>query len=345
MNQAPIPPPSYQRTMATALHLDALTLVTRLHLLEICGVAVRLTQQQCPPPLPAGPGGAPRVYREATLLLVALRCCGRSGACRIKRFMTGCAPGRPWRWPAGRHWDQMAGRVCPARRSRPSVCGPPAPHPAKCSSCCWCGPGYGGGVSRTHRRDLIIASAPSWPSAAAAIPMLLSVMRSPTIPVRCCWAIGCIPCCVVAQACHYFVGSPPPKSTMPLRPSALGAGCPTVRGAAASHPPGRGRLGSQADHLDPCHAGAVAVIPWSPKCQKQRDGLPQTGTAEELGKRISIERFFGRVLVFFRLQRPSVFGWSAVETRVALTYAAVWEGLEFCKTPSSNLMGQRGTML
>jgi hypothetical protein len=43
-----------------------------------------------------------------------------------------------------------------------------------------------------------------------------------------------------------------------------------------------------------------------------------------VGQRTSIERFFGRVLVFFRLQRPPVFGWSAVETRVALTYAAVW---------------------
>ena len=70
--------------------------------------------------------------------------------------------------------------------------------------------------------------------------------------------------------------------------------------------------------------GAHAVIPWNPKRQKRRNGLPPTWTAEELGKRTSIERFFGRVLVFFRLQRPPVFGWSAVETRVALTYAAVW---------------------
>jgi hypothetical protein len=52
--------------------------------------------------------------------------------------------------------------------------------------------------------------------------------------------------------------------------------------------------------------------------------LPPIWTAEELGPRSSIERFFSRVLVFFRLQRPPVFGWSAVETRVALTYAAVW---------------------
>src|SRR5260370_39052324 len=71
-NQAPVPPPSYHRTMATALHLDALMLVTRLHLLKVCRVAVQLAQQQCSPPLPAGPGGAPRVYAEASLLLLAL---------------------------------------------------------------------------------------------------------------------------------------------------------------------------------------------------------------------------------------------------------------------------------
>src|SRR5262249_10361047 len=70
--------------------------------------------------------------------------------------------------------------------------------------------------------------------------------------------------------------------------------------------------------------GALAVIPWNRKRQKRRDGLPPTWTADELGKRTSIERFFGRVLVYFRLQRPPVFGWSAVETRLALTYAAVW---------------------
>jgi hypothetical protein len=43
-----------------------------------------------------------------------------------------------------------------------------------------------------------------------------------------------------------------------------------------------------------------------------------------LGKRSSIKRFFGGVLIFFRLQRPPVSAWSAVVSRVALTYAAVW---------------------
>ena len=71
-NQAPIPPPSYHRRMVRALHLDALTLVSQLRLLALCRVAVRLAHQRCPPALPAGPGGAPRVYSEEALLLLAL---------------------------------------------------------------------------------------------------------------------------------------------------------------------------------------------------------------------------------------------------------------------------------
>jgi DDE family transposase len=70
--QAPVPPPSYHRTVGAALHVDALTLVRRLQLLALCRVAVRLAHQRCPPPLPAGPGGAPRIYDEGSLLLLAL---------------------------------------------------------------------------------------------------------------------------------------------------------------------------------------------------------------------------------------------------------------------------------
>jgi hypothetical protein len=65
----------------------------------------------------------------------------------------------------------------------------------------------------------------------------------------------------------------------------------------------------------------VAVITRNPR---RRDGLAPTYTAVEMGKRTSIERFFGYILVYFHLQRPPVFDWSAVETQVALTYAAVW---------------------
>jgi hypothetical protein len=62
-HQAHIPPPSYQHAQAKAgkaLHINALALVTHLHLLTFCHLAVRLAHRRCPPPLPKGPGGAPR---------------------------------------------------------------------------------------------------------------------------------------------------------------------------------------------------------------------------------------------------------------------------------------------
>jgi hypothetical protein len=68
--------------------------------------------------------------------------------------------------------------------------------------------------------------------------------------------------------------------------------------------------------------GAVAVIPWNPKRQKNRSCLPPTWTREELGKSSGIERFFGRVFLFFRLQRPPLSGWSEIASQVALTYTA-----------------------
>src|SRR5437763_11468711 len=73
--QAPVPPPFYQRAQAKrgpALHLDALRLVTTLHLLALCRLAVCLAHRRCPPPLPAGPGGVERTYSEESLLLIAL---------------------------------------------------------------------------------------------------------------------------------------------------------------------------------------------------------------------------------------------------------------------------------
>ena len=73
--QVPVPPPAYHRVQARlgpALHIDALTLVTTLHLLTLCHLAVRLAHRRCPPPLPAGPGGVPRTYSEESLLLISL---------------------------------------------------------------------------------------------------------------------------------------------------------------------------------------------------------------------------------------------------------------------------------
>src|SRR6266581_8641704 len=47
--------------------------------------------------------------------------------------------------------------------------------------------------------------------------------------------------------------------------------------------------------------GAVAVVAYNPKNCKNRSYLPPTWTREELGKRSAIERFFGRVFLFFHL--------------------------------------------
>ncbi len=71
-----------------------------------------------------------------------------------------------------------------------------------------------------------------------------------------------------------------------------------------------------------CDGGAVAVIPWNSKRQKNRSCLPPTWTKEELGKRSDIQGCFGRVFLFFHLQRPPLYGWSEITSQVALTYAA-----------------------
>ena len=71
--------------------------------------------------------------------------------------------------------------------------------------------------------------------------------------------------------------------------------------------------------------GAVAVIPWNPKRQKNRTCLPPTWTAEELGKRPASNASSGassRSLAPSACSARRSSGWTAVETRVALTYAA-----------------------
>ena len=78
-DMVPVSPPAYHRAQhqrRPALHIDALTLVTRLHLLSLCQLAVRMSRHRCPPPLPAGPGGRPRRYRHR-----ASRCPARDAAC------------------------------------------------------------------------------------------------------------------------------------------------------------------------------------------------------------------------------------------------------------------------
>jgi len=115
-DQAPVPPHPNHRAAASAhsaLHLDGLTLVTRLHLLKICRAAVRLAQQPCPPPLPTGPGGAPRIYAEDSLLLLALlRTLWRLSYQELHDWS------RAWpalRWRVGCRWGPIDDYACLAR--------------------------------------------------------------------------------------------------------------------------------------------------------------------------------------------------------------------------------------
>jgi hypothetical protein len=117
--QAPVPPPSYHRReaqvqarQARALHINALSLIETLHLLALCQLAVQLAYRRCPPPLPKGAGGRPRIYREESLLLIALLKTlwrlSRPGMC-----MSGSKVGRRWPWRVACHWEPMANRTSP----------------------------------------------------------------------------------------------------------------------------------------------------------------------------------------------------------------------------------------
>jgi transposase len=318
-SQPPVPPPSYHRAAAMALHLDALTLVTRLHLLEICRVAVQLAQQRCPPPLRAGRGGAPRLYAEESLVLVALlRTLWRLSYQEVHDWLRA--------WPAvalacglpqgtdGR--PRVPSKSQQSKRLR--VAGAPA---SEILFVLLVKAGLRCGLTRA--RDLIIDSAPilAWhradPDAAlghAPAHHPRPLLRGYRLHTLLCRGTG-IPLLFRLSPAHVH-DAPFARPLLELAVRLFALRPCVVRLDA-------GYWGLQLIAWIHTVLGAQAVIPWNPKRQKRRDGLPPTWTAEELGKRTSSERFFGRVLVYFRLQRPPVFGWSAVETRVALTYAAV----------------------
>jgi transposase len=319
--QAPVPPPSYQRAQARlspALHIDALTLVTTLHLLALCRLAISLAHRRCPPPLPAGPGGSPRTYSEESLLLIGL----------LRTL---------WRLSYQDRHDWL--------QSWPALafaCGLPLGKdghvrvPCKSQQC-----------KRRHEafapvheslfvltvlqalrrrligaRDLIIDSAPilAWrrrdPDAAfghAPAHHPRPLLRGFRVHTLICRGSG-LPL--------FFLLSPANSHDAPFAQRLL-------VGAVRFY-----QIRPRIVRLDAAywglrliawiHAvlGAVAVIPWNPKRQKNRSCLPPTWTKEELGKRSGIERFFGRVFLFFHLQRPPLCGWSEIASQVALTYAA-----------------------
>ena len=319
---APVPPPAYTRALAkqpSALHITAVAAVTSLHLLTLCRVAVQLAHRRCPPPLPKGPGGAPRRYTEESLLLLALlRTLWRLSLQDMHDWLV--------------DWPELA-----------LVCGLPV--------------GTDG-----HARVPSASQMCKRAAAAGAPPYEMLLIVAVREALRC-KLIGARDLIVDSAPIRAWrrhdpdasVGHAPahhPKRFLHgFRVHTLlcrGSGLPLLFHLSPAHahdaPFARplltwavhlyhlrpriirldaGYWGPTLIHWIHITLGAVAVVPWNPGRQKNRSCLPPTWTKEELGKRSSIERFFGRVFLFFGLQRPHISGWSAVATRGALTYAAV----------------------
>jgi hypothetical protein len=318
---APVPPPSYQRALAKrppALHIDALTLVTRLQLLALCRLAVQLSQRHCPPPLPAGPGGAPRTYSEESLLLIALlRTLWRLGYQEMHDWLVAW-PALAWACglPPGK--DGQVRVPSPSQLwKRAARAGAPP-----------CEMLFVLAVREALRRrliqarDLIIDSAPlkAWrrrdPDAQhghAPAHHRTRFLHGYRIHTLLCRASGLPVFFRVASANHHDAPFAQPLLAMAValynlhpRVIRLDAAYWGVALLAWIH----GTL------------GAVAVIPFNPKALKDLSCLPPTWTAHELGKRTAIERFFGRLFRVFLLQRPPLAGWSAVTCAVALSFTA-----------------------
>ncbi len=97
----------------------------------------------------------------------------------------------------------------------------------------------------------------------------------------------------------------------------------TVAHPSTRDPFGCGLLGPASHCLDSWHVGGCRGDPLEPQTpEKSLLFASHLEACEELGKRSAIERFFGRVFLFFHLQRPPLSGWSSKVRQVALTYTA-----------------------
>lgn len=320
-DQAPVAPPAYHRAQArlgAPLQINALTLIGMLHLLALCRLAVRLAHRRCPPPLPKGPGGRPRTYSEESLLLIGLlRVLWRLSYSDMCDWLKS--------WPAlalacGLSYDQ-GGRLCipsPSQQcKRRHQAGAPV-HEALFVLM----------VLQALRRrligarDLIIDSAPilawrradpdaTYGHAPAHHPRPL--LRGFRVHTLICRGSGLPILFLLSPAnCH----DAPFAQRLLAWAKQLYQIAPRVIRLDAAY------WGLRLIAWIHAVLGAVAVVAYNPKNRKKHSCLPPTWTREELGKRSSIERFFGRVFLFFHLQRPPLTGWSEIASQVALTYAA-----------------------
>ena len=324
-DQAPVPPPSYSRRevqaqaqRARALHINALSLIKTLHLQALCRLAGQGAHRRCPAPLPKGPGGAPRTYREESLLLIAvLKTLWRLSYQDVHDWLVS--------WPA-------LAVACGLPQRADGV--PRIPSPSQLWKR-WQAAGappfemlFVLTVWRAVRwrligaRDLIIDSAPIlvWRRTDPDAAVGHAPAHHPQ-PLLRGFRVHTLLCRGSGLPVHFLLWPAHAHDAPFARPLLEGAVRlyhirPRIIRLDAAYG------GLQLIHWIHACLGAVAVVPWNPKRQKNRSCLPPTWTKEELGKRSSIERFFGRVFLFFHLQRPPYSGWSAIVSQVALTYAA-----------------------
>ena len=318
---APVPPPAYQRALTRhrpALHLDALTVVRTLHLLALCRLAVSSAQRTDPVGLSRGRGGAPRLYSDASLLLIALlRTLWRLSLQDLHDWLVS--------WPA----LALACGLPSDARGHPRV---PSPATMSKRAARAGAPPYEVLLVATVRqalrtrligaRDLILDSAPikAWRRADPDARYGHAPAHHPTaflqgfrLHTLICRGSGLPVAFRLAPANGH--DAPFAQPLLALAVHLSGLRIRVVRLDAAY-------WGAALIAWIHTTLGALAVIPWNPKRTKDRSCLPPTWTRAELGKRTSIERFFGRVLLFFHLQRPPLVGWTALTQQVALAYTA-----------------------
>ncbi len=318
---APVPPPCYQRAVAKrgpALHVDALSLVTRLHLLTLCRLAVQHAHRHSPPPLPAGPGGAPRRYSEESLLLLALlrtlwRLSPREMTAWLRAWPAlalacGLPPksdGQPWVPSPSQQWKRAAQAGAPPCEALFVLAVKEALR-----------------VRLMGARDLIVDSAPlkAWrrsdPDARyghAPAHHPTALLRGYRIHTLLCRGSGLPVLFRLAPANAH--DAPFAQPLLALAVALYGLRPRIVRLDAAYWGL---TLIAWIHHT----LGATAVVPYNPKRTKDRSCLPPTWTRAELGKRTAIERFFARLFHAFLPQRPPLVGWSAVTCHVALAFTA-----------------------
>ena len=106
--QIPVPPPACHREQARlgpALHIDALTLVTTLHLLALCRFTIHLAHRRCPPFTSRSRWRTSNIPRRILVAHCTLTHAVAALLCRYARLVARVAcPRARLRFASGQRW-------------------------------------------------------------------------------------------------------------------------------------------------------------------------------------------------------------------------------------------------